>query len=71
VTCREGPLSPSAGAGAWRVIARSFGEAGAPADEIARTGPSLAELATTSANIRTEVAAAANATVAWSNKQPT
>ena len=33
---------------------------------VARTGPALAELATTSANIRTEVADAADATVAWS-----
>ena len=33
---------------------------------VARTGPALAELATTSANIQTEVADAADATVAWS-----
>jgi hypothetical protein len=33
---------------------------------VARSGPALAELATTSANIRTEVADAADATVAWS-----
>jgi NAD(P)-dependent dehydrogenase (short-subunit alcohol dehydrogenase family) len=33
---------------------------------VARTGPALAELATSSANIRTEVADAADATVAWS-----
>ena len=33
---------------------------------VARNGPALAELATTSANIRTEVADAADATVAWS-----
>jgi NAD(P)-dependent dehydrogenase (short-subunit alcohol dehydrogenase family) len=32
---------------------------------VARTGPALAELATTSANIRAEVADAADATVAW------
>jgi NAD(P)-dependent dehydrogenase (short-subunit alcohol dehydrogenase family) len=33
---------------------------------VARTGPALAELAATSAIIRTEVADAADATVAWS-----
>jgi hypothetical protein len=33
---------------------------------VARTGPALAELAATSANIRTEVADAADETVAWS-----
>jgi NADP-dependent 3-hydroxy acid dehydrogenase YdfG len=33
---------------------------------VARSGPALAELAATSANIRTEVADAADATVAWS-----
>jgi NAD(P)-dependent dehydrogenase (short-subunit alcohol dehydrogenase family) len=33
---------------------------------VARNGPALAELATTSANVRTEVADAADATVAWS-----
>jgi hypothetical protein len=33
---------------------------------VAQTGPALAEPATTSANIRTEVADAADATVAWS-----
>jgi len=49
-----------------RGIARAFAEAGAPVVAVARTGPALAELATTSANIRTEVADAADATVAWS-----
>src|SRR5258708_5608055 len=52
--------------GLGRGIARAFAEAGAPVVAVARTGPALAELATTSANIRTEVADAADATVAWS-----
>jgi NAD(P)-dependent dehydrogenase (short-subunit alcohol dehydrogenase family) len=43
--------------GLGRGIARGFAEAGAPVAALARTGPALAELATTSANIRTEVAA--------------
>src|SRR2546428_12861319 len=51
--------------GLGRGIARAFAEAGAPVVAVARTGPALAELATTSANIRTEVADAADATVAW------
>ena len=42
----------------------AFAEARAPVVAVARTGPALAELATTSANIRTEVADAADATVA-------
>jgi len=50
----------------WRGIARAFVEAGAPVVAVARTGPAFAELATTSANIRTEVADAADAMVAWS-----
>jgi len=50
----------------WRGIARAFVEAGAPVVAVARTGPAFAELATTSANIRTEVADAAEAMVAWS-----
>jgi len=45
-------------------IARAFAEAGAPVVAVARTGSTLAELTTTSANIRTEVADAADATVA-------
>jgi NAD(P)-dependent dehydrogenase (short-subunit alcohol dehydrogenase family) len=49
-----------------RGIARAFAEAGAPVVAVARTGPALAELATTSSNIRIEVADAADATVAWS-----
>jgi NAD(P)-dependent dehydrogenase (short-subunit alcohol dehydrogenase family) len=52
--------------GLGRGIARAFAEAGAPVVAVARTGPALAELATTSTNIRTEVADAADATVAWS-----
>src|SRR6266849_3915922 len=52
--------------GLGRGIARAFAEAGVPVVAVARTGPALAELATTSANIRTEVADAADATVAWS-----
>jgi NAD(P)-dependent dehydrogenase (short-subunit alcohol dehydrogenase family) len=52
--------------GLGRGIARAFAEAGAPVVAVARTGAALAELATTSANIRTEVADATDATVAWS-----
>jgi NAD(P)-dependent dehydrogenase (short-subunit alcohol dehydrogenase family) len=49
--------------GLGRGIARAFAGAGAPVVAVARTGPALAELATASANIRTEVADAADATV--------
>ncbi len=52
--------------GLGRGIARAFAEAGAPVVAVARSGPALAELAATSANIRTEVADAADGTVAWS-----
>jgi len=52
--------------GLGRGIARAFAEAGAPVVALARTGAALAELASTSANIRTEAADAADATVAWS-----
>src|SRR3954467_11778174 len=52
--------------GLGRGIAGAFAEAGAPVLALARTGSALAELAATSANIRTEVADAADATVAWS-----
>ena len=52
--------------GLGRGIARAFAEAGAPVVAVARSGPALAELATTNANIRTEVADAADAAVAWS-----
>ena len=48
--------------GLGRGIARAFAEAGAAVVAVARTGPALAELATASANIRTEVADAADAT---------
>jgi NAD(P)-dependent dehydrogenase (short-subunit alcohol dehydrogenase family) len=48
--------------GLGRGIARAFAEAGAPVVAVARSGAALAELATTSANIRTEVADAAGAT---------
>jgi NAD(P)-dependent dehydrogenase (short-subunit alcohol dehydrogenase family) len=51
--------------GLGRGIARAFAEAGAAVVAVARTGPALAELAATSANIRAEVADAADATVAW------
>jgi NAD(P)-dependent dehydrogenase (short-subunit alcohol dehydrogenase family) len=50
--------------GLGRGIAGAFAEAGAPVVAVARTGPALAELATTSPNIRTELADAADATVA-------
>jgi 3-oxoacyl-[acyl-carrier protein] reductase len=52
--------------GLGRGIATAFADAGAPVIAVARTGPALAELGTTSASIRTEVADAADATVAWS-----
>ena len=52
--------------GLGRGIATAFAEAGAPVVAVARTGPALAELATTSANIRTEVADAGDATAAAS-----
>src|SRR5262249_15296818 len=51
--------------GLGRGIARAFAEAGAPVVALARSAPALAELASTSANIRSEVADAADATVAW------
>jgi NAD(P)-dependent dehydrogenase (short-subunit alcohol dehydrogenase family) len=51
--------------GLGRGIARAFAEAGAAVVAVARSGPALAELATTSAHIRTEVADAADPTVAW------
>jgi 3-oxoacyl-[acyl-carrier protein] reductase len=52
--------------GLGRGIARAFAEAGAAVVAVGRTGPALAELAAASANIRPEVADAADATVAWS-----
>jgi NAD(P)-dependent dehydrogenase (short-subunit alcohol dehydrogenase family) len=48
------------------VVGASRGLGRGIARAVARTGPALAELATSSANIRTEVADAADATVAWS-----
>lgn len=51
--------------GLGRGIAHAFAEAGAPVVAVARTGSALTELAATSANIRTEVADAADETVAW------
>jgi len=48
--------------GLGRGIARGFAEAGAPVVAVARSGAALAELAATSANIRTEVADATDAT---------
>jgi NAD(P)-dependent dehydrogenase (short-subunit alcohol dehydrogenase family) len=52
--------------GLGRGIAHAFAEAGAPVVAVARTGPALADLATTNPNIRTEVADAADSTVASS-----
>jgi NAD(P)-dependent dehydrogenase (short-subunit alcohol dehydrogenase family) len=52
--------------GLGRGIVRAFAGAGVPVVAVARTGAALAELAATSANIRTEVADGADATVAGS-----
>jgi NAD(P)-dependent dehydrogenase (short-subunit alcohol dehydrogenase family) len=52
--------------GLGRGIAHAFADAGAPVVAVARSGPALAELAGSNANIRTEVADAADPTVAWS-----
>jgi NAD(P)-dependent dehydrogenase (short-subunit alcohol dehydrogenase family) len=52
--------------GLGRGIARAFAEAGDQVVAVARTAPALAELAGTSANIRTEVADAADEAAAWS-----
>ena len=52
--------------GLGRGIARAFADADAAVIAVSRSAPALAELATTSANIRTEAADAADATVAWS-----
>ncbi|HWE90860.1 MAG TPA: SDR family oxidoreductase [Pseudonocardiaceae bacterium] len=57
-------LVVGASRGLGRGIAAAFAEAGAPVVAVARTGAALAELAATSANIRTEVADAADATAA-------
>jgi 3-oxoacyl-[acyl-carrier protein] reductase len=50
--------------GLGRGIARAFAQAGAPVVAVARTAPALAELAASGGNIRTEIADAADATVA-------
>jgi NAD(P)-dependent dehydrogenase (short-subunit alcohol dehydrogenase family) len=59
-------LVVGASRGLGRGVALAFAEAGAAVVAVARTGPALAELAATSANIRAEVADAADATVAGS-----
>ena len=51
--------------GLGRGIARAFAEAGAAVIAVARSGQALADLATTSANIRTEVGDAADPAVSW------
>jgi NAD(P)-dependent dehydrogenase (short-subunit alcohol dehydrogenase family) len=51
--------------GLGRGIASAFAKAGAAVVAVARTASALAELATTNANIRTEVADAADPAVAW------
>ncbi len=48
-------LVVGASRGLGRGIARAFAEAGASVVAVARTGPALAELATTSANIRSDM----------------
>jgi NAD(P)-dependent dehydrogenase (short-subunit alcohol dehydrogenase family) len=58
-------LVVGASRGLGRGIASAFAGAGAPVVAVARSGPALAELTTTSAKIRTEIADAADATVAW------
>ena len=50
--------------GLGRGIAHAFAEAGAPVVAVARTAPALAELAASGGNIATEIADAADATVA-------
>jgi NAD(P)-dependent dehydrogenase (short-subunit alcohol dehydrogenase family) len=52
--------------GLGRGIAGAFADAGATVVAVARSGSALAELAAASANIRTEVADAADDAVAWS-----
>ncbi len=59
-------LVVGASRGLGRGVAGAFAEAGAPVIAVARSGPAIAELAATSANIRTEVADATDATVAGS-----
>jgi NAD(P)-dependent dehydrogenase (short-subunit alcohol dehydrogenase family) len=50
--------------GLGRGIATALAEAGAPVVAVARTGPALAELVTTSTNVRTEIADAVDPTAA-------
>jgi NAD(P)-dependent dehydrogenase (short-subunit alcohol dehydrogenase family) len=50
--------------GLGRGIARAFADAGAPVVAVARTAPALAEVAASGGNIATEIADAADATVA-------
>jgi hypothetical protein len=57
-------LVVGASRGLGRGIAGAFAQAGAAVVAVARTGPALAELATTSPTIRTEVADATDPTVA-------
>lgn len=68
MSSRSGGATVVVGAsrGLGRGIARAFAEAGAPVVAVARTGPALADLASSHANLRTEVADAADATVAGS-----
>jgi NAD(P)-dependent dehydrogenase (short-subunit alcohol dehydrogenase family) len=59
-------LVVGASRGLGRAISRAFAEAGDPVVALARSGPALAELAATNANIRIEVADATDTTVAGS-----
>jgi len=61
-----GAMVVGASRGLGRGIARAFADAGDRVVAVARTAPALAELAATSANIRTEVADAADPAAAWS-----
>src|SRR5262245_7817290 len=59
-------LVVGASRGLGRGIALAFAKTGAPVVAIARTGVALADLRNAARNVRTEVADAADATVAWS-----